>query len=189
MEKDESWGKVFYYWGAGNHYSGSQHNATWGEESDMQNQLQMMKTNFVDKGYPVVIGEFGANWRDLSGLAGESQEKHNQSIKSHYRELFRLTKEMGGMVPMVWDTNYTSQNGTKGSMTIVDRSHLTVFGIYAMEGINEIYPRPSDSGVENTALPSCSDAPLYNLQGIRLPKSQQPSKGLYIQDGKKVVVR
>ncbi len=189
MEKDESWGKVFYYWGAGNHHSGSQHNATWGEETEMKNQLQKMKTNFVDKGYPVVIGEFGANWRDLSGLEGESQEKHNQSIKSHYRELFRLTKEMGGMVPMVWDTNYTSQNGTKGSMTIIDRTHLTIFGTYAMEGINEIYPRPSESGINSTALPSPTNSHRYNLQGIRISENQQPSQGIYIQAGKKVVAR
>ena len=68
----------------------------------MKKLLQMMKTNFVDKGYPVVIGEFGANWRDLSSLSGESQEKHNASIKAHYRELHRLCKDMGGMVPMTW---------------------------------------------------------------------------------------
>ena len=84
MENDESWGKVFYYWGNGNHHSGSSHNATWGEEKDMKDQLQKMKTYFVDKGYPVVIGEFGANWRDISKLSNESQEKHNASIKAHY---------------------------------------------------------------------------------------------------------
>jgi hypothetical protein len=91
----------------------------------------------VDKGYPVVIGEFGANWRDLSSLPGESQEKHNASIKAHYREMHRLCKELGGMVPMTWDTNFANRQGTKGCMTVVDREKLTVFGTYAMEGINE----------------------------------------------------
>lgn len=186
MEKDESWGKVFYYWGSGNHHSGSAHNATWGEEKDMKNQLQMMKTNFVDKGYPVVIGEFGANWRDLSGQPNESQEKHNASIKAHYRELHRLCKELGGMVPMTWDTNYRSQNGTKGSMTIVNRKDLTVFGIYAMEGINEIYPRPSESSVNTIAQPVSNKEVIHTLQGIRL--NQMPmTKGIYIINGKKII--
>ncbi len=191
MEKDESWGKVFYYWGSGNHYSGSQHNATWGEESEMRSQLQKMKTNFVDKGYPVVIGEFGANWRDLSSLSNESQDKHNQSIKSHYRELFRLTKEMGGMVPMVWDTNSPNQNGTKGTMTIIDRSRKTVYGVYAMEGINEIYPRPSEDGIRASSLPSSMESSndLYNLQGMRISHATTPSKGIYVQAGHKYVVR
>ena len=42
MENDESWGNVFYYWGEGNHHEGSTHNATWGEEDDMQKQLVRM---------------------------------------------------------------------------------------------------------------------------------------------------
>jgi aryl-phospho-beta-D-glucosidase BglC (GH1 family) len=137
MEKDESWGNVVYYWGKGNHLSSSAHNATMGEEDNMRELLMRMKTTFVDKGYPVVIGEFGANWRDLSSLPGESQEKHNASIKAHYREMHRLCKELGGMVPMTWDTNFANRQGTKGCMTVVDREKLTVFGTYAMEGINE----------------------------------------------------
>lgn len=186
MEKDESWGKVFYYWGKGNHLSGSTHNATWGEEDDMKNQLQMMKTNFVDKGYPVVFGEFGANWRDLSSLPKESQEKHNASIKSHYRELHRLCKEMGGMVPMTWDTNYRNQEGTKGCMTIVDRKNLTVYGTYALEGINEIYPRPDESSVKSAAQTGNESEAIYTLQGIRVD-GVPATKGIYIVNGKKCV--
>ena len=184
MEKDESWGKVFFYWGKGNHHSGSTHNATWGEEDDMKNQLQMMKTNFVDKGYPVVIGEFGANWRDLSSLPKESQEKHNASIKLHYLELHRLCKEMGGMVPMIWDTNYRSQEGTKGSMTVIDRKTLSIFGIYAMEGINEIYPRPSDTSIRSVEQPNDKSNTVYTLQGIRI-HGEPTVKGIYIVNGRK----
>ena len=188
MEKDESWGKVFYYWGQGNHLSGSTHNATWGEEADMKKQLQMMKTNFVDKGYPVVIGEFGANWRDLSSLAGESQEKHNASIKAHYRELHRLCKEMGGMVPMTWDTNYRNQEGTKGCMTIIDRKNLTVFGTYAMEGINEIHPRPSESVVGSILRTADENSrSVYSLNGQKVD-GEHLAPGLYIKEGNKFVV-
>ena len=189
MENDESWGKVFYYWGKGNHLSGSTHNATWGEEADMKKQLQMMKTKFVDKGYPVVIGEFGANWRDLSSLSGESQEKHNASIKTHYRELHRLCKEMGGMVPMTWDTNYLSQDGTKGCMTIIDRKNLKVFGTYAMEGINEIYPRPSESAIRSTTqIPDELPAQVYRLSGQKVDANHL-APGLYITKRNKFIVR
>ncbi len=188
MEKDESWGKVFYYWGNGNHHSGSTHNATWGEEKDMKDQLQKMKTYFVDKGYPVVIGEFGANWRDISKLSNESQEKHNASIKAHYKELHRLCKEMGGMVPMTWDINSRSQNGTKGTMTIVDRKNLTVYGKYALEGINEIYPRPSEDGVSSVTIKKADDNALYNLQGMRVNESQMTKGGIFIKGGRKIIV-
>ena len=154
----------------------------------MKKLLQMMKTKFVDKGYPVVIGEFGANWRDLSSLSGESQEKHNASIKAHYRELHRLCKEMGGMVPMTWDTNYLSQEGTKGSMTIVDRKNLKVFGTYAMEGINEIYPRPSESAIRNILQP-VDEKPkaVYRLNGQKT-EANSLLPGLYVYEGHKFVV-
>ena len=188
MENDESWGKVFYYWGNGNHHSGSTHNATWGEEKDMKDQLQKMKTYFVDKGYPVVIGEFGANWRDISKLSNESQEKHNASIKAHYKELHRLCKEMGGMVPMTWDINSRNQNGTKGTMTIVDRKNLTVYGKYALEGINEIYPRPSEDGVSSVTIHKADDGALYNLQGMRVNESQMTKGGIFIKGGRKIIV-
>ena len=185
MENDESWGKVFYYWGEGNHHSGSQHNATWGEESEMKSQLQKMKTHFVDKGYPVVIGEFGANWRDLSGLSGESQEKHDASIRSHYRELHRLCQELGGMVPMTWDINSPNRNGTRGTMTIIDRSQLSVYGIPAMEGINEIHPRPSGDGIGALSAPASAAPSYYNLQGMCVGHALPPSKGIYIVNGTK----
>ena len=155
----------------------------------MKSQLQKMKTHFVDKGYPVVIGEFGANWRDLSGLAGESQEKHNASIKSHYRELHRLCKEMGGMVPLTWDTNSPNQNGTKGTMTIIDRSRLSVFGTYAMEGINEIYPRPSEDGISSNIITPSGGTDMYTLQGMRVDAPCHPDKGIYIRNGKKYVIK
>ena len=188
MENDESWGKVFYYWGNGNHHSGSSHNATWGEEKDMKDQLQKMKTYFVDKGYPVVIGEFGANWRDISKLSNESQEKHNASIKAHYKELHRLCKEMGGMVPMTWDINSRSQNGMKGTMTIVDRKNLTVYGKYALEGINEIYPRPSEDGVSSVTIKKADDNAIFNLQGMRVNESQMTKGGIFIKGGRKIIV-
>ena len=184
MENDESWGNVFYYWGEGNHHEGSKHNATWGEEEDMQKQLVKMSTLFVDKGYPVVIGEFGANWRDLSLSPGESQEKHNASIREHYRYLHWLCKELGGIVPMTWDTNYRDQQGTKGCMTIVDRKNLTVYGTYALEGINEIYPRPTETSVTPIKLSQPQREDVYTLQGIRL-NTPPTTKGIYIVNGRK----
>jgi aryl-phospho-beta-D-glucosidase BglC (GH1 family) len=136
MEKDESWGKMFYYWGAGNHVSGNQRNANWGEESYMQEQFRKMKRKFTDRGYPVILGEYGCQWRDLGSQSGENQAKHDASVKLFYR----LVNEYGvnnGIVPVVWDINHPNREGTKGMMTIVNRNSLTIFGQPAMEGITE----------------------------------------------------
>ena len=127
-------GSGVYYWGAGNH--SSENNATYGEESWVKSQFQLLKTNFVDKGCPVIIGECGVNWKDLSGVSGASQEKHNASIKSFFYETSKQAVD-NGLVLMVFDINSPNQNGTNGTMTILNRSNLSVFCPFAMDGIKE----------------------------------------------------
>jgi endoglucanase len=61
MTQDASWGNQFYYWGQGNHSTtDTVHNPTWGEEPQVDSDFASMKTNFVDKGVPVMVGEFDA---------------------------------------------------------------------------------------------------------------------------------
>ena len=69
-------------WGAANHVSSGtykKYNCTWGEEAYVREQMQMMKEAFVDKGYPVILGEYGANWREFSNSS--IQKKHDASIR------------------------------------------------------------------------------------------------------------
>lgn len=136
MEKDESWGRMAFYWGADNHVSGSQYNSTWGEETYLRDQFLKMKRKFVDKGIPVILGEYGCQWRDLSSLSGENQAKHDASVKLFYK-LVNQYAVNDGIVPVVWDINHTNREGTKGMMTIVDRANLSIFCQLAMDGITE----------------------------------------------------
>ena len=180
MEKDESWGKVFYYWGSGNHVSGSQHNANHSEESYVEEELEKMKKNFQDKGIPVYIGEFGANWRTITG-ANESQEKHDASIKSHYKCVMQKAMEKG-MIPVIWDTNYRG----KPSMTIINRKDLSIYNSLMMEGIREALEATAIETITTQAV--CSDDSIYDLQGRKVETAQIP-KGIYIQNGKKWISR
>ena len=131
MTEDADWGNVFFYWGKENHVSSSSHNATYGEESDVIRIADRLKTCFVDKGIPVINGEYGIIWRTITG-EGESQEKHNASIKTYYKTMNRVCMERG-IVPIVWDTNSSGIN----QMTVLDRSTRTIFNPYMMEGIRE----------------------------------------------------
>lgn len=130
LEQDESWGSMAYYWGSGNHLDGSSRNAAWGEEQHVSEKFKQMQRLFVDRGYPVVLGEFGALWRTVG--AGESQELHDASIRAFFRH---VTHEAlaHGIVPMVWDINHLAAP----TMTILDRSSLSVFCQPAMQGIKE----------------------------------------------------
>ncbi|MGE5427268.1 MAG: glycoside hydrolase family 5 protein, partial [Methylococcaceae bacterium] len=94
LNGDASWGKMFYYWGKGNHSTTDvTRNATWGEESDMDKYLTLMKTKFIDKGIPVIIGEYGAFRRKLS--APSDQALHNASINTYYSYFVKSATKMG----------------------------------------------------------------------------------------------
>ena len=102
MTSDESWGKVAWYWGKENHVAGSDRNSTWGEEAYVKEQMQIMKKHFVDKGYPVVLGEYCV-CEDRSNIAGVDKEKHQASQTLWNREVTREAKN-AGCVPFFWET-------------------------------------------------------------------------------------
>ena len=123
------------YWGAANHVSGSNHNATWGEESSMKSEFAKLKTAYTSKGYPVIIGEYAANQRNVEGIAGHDQAKHDASIKLFYKCVNEYATN-NGAVAFAWDTNYLAGLTTSdGSSTIIDRANAKVVGDNAMEGI------------------------------------------------------
>lgn len=122
MEKDEDWGKMFYYWGNGNHSEiEPDRNATWGEEDFLIEQFQALKSNFVDKGIPVLLGEYLAIHR--TNVA--DPEKHNAS-RLHWIKFVTKTAKENGVLPFVWDTG-----------GIIDRSNYNVKDQEALDALLE----------------------------------------------------
>lgn len=102
MTKDETWGNQFYYWGAPNHSTtDTAHNPTWGEESTVDTNMALMKQQFVDKGIPVIIGEFGATKR--TNLTGDALRLHLAS-RAYYFKYVTKTAKANGCLPFFWDT-------------------------------------------------------------------------------------
>ncbi|MDE6632343.1 MAG: cellulase family glycosylhydrolase [Muribaculaceae bacterium] len=102
MTEDASWGKVAWYWGKDNHVAGSDRNSTWGEEDYVRDQMQLMKTHFVDKGYPTVLGEYCV-CEDRSNLPGVDKEKHHAS-QLHWNRVVTREAKNAGCVPFFWET-------------------------------------------------------------------------------------
>lgn len=101
MTKDESWGNQFYYWGKGFHSTtDTAHNPTWGEEDTVDQFFKLMKTQFVDKGIPVVMGEFGTGVR--KNLTGADLQLHLDS-RAYYFKYVTQQARANGLVPFVWD--------------------------------------------------------------------------------------
>lgn len=79
LEKDESWGKM---------------RTTWGTDADMAEldaNLQKLQTYFLDKGVPVIVGEYGA-----------STKKDPESVRLYTLTVAEKVYKMG-MCPMLWD--------------------------------------------------------------------------------------
>jgi len=129
MNGDQSWGKMFYYWGKGNHSTTDvTRNATWGEESDMDKYLGLMKTKFVDKGIPVIIGEYGAFRRKLSPPS--DQALHNASIEYYYRYFVKSAMSKG-IITYCWDT--PGGLFDRSNATIIDHGVLNAI----MQGVKD----------------------------------------------------
>jgi aryl-phospho-beta-D-glucosidase BglC (GH1 family) len=129
MNGDQSWGKMFYYWGKGNHSTTDvTRNATWGEESDMDKYLGLMKTKFVDKGIPVIIGEYGAFRRKLSPPS--DQALHNASIEYYYRYFVKSAMSKG-IITYCWDT--PGGLFDRSNATVIDHGVLNAI----MQGVKD----------------------------------------------------
>jgi len=113
--KDETWGKMIYYWGNGHHSTiEPDRNATYGEEDEILADYNKMKAKFIDKGIPVILGEYGAYRRDNSANVPKDLAMHNASVD--YWITFTTKEALArGIKPFWWDTGGA-----------VDRSNFTV---------------------------------------------------------------
>ena len=180
----------YYFWGAANHVpSGSytKYNATWGEEAYVREQFQMIKEAFVDKGYPVILGEYGANWREFSN--NSIQKKHDASLWLFHKTINEEAIKRG-IIPYVWDINNPNRYGTGGIMCIIDRSKPAVFDTNSLDGIMSGAgaatwggPATGINRVEVNQGDKSSAPVIYDLQGRKVKNVRG---GLYIIGGKLV---
>lgn len=87
LEADADWGKA---------------KTTWGSDADIKELntlLDMMKTTFADKGYPVIVGEYGCFGKN------KTQEVKRAYMVDVCRETY-----IRGMLPVLWDTQDTFYN-------------------------------------------------------------------------------
>lgn len=153
MNDDASWGNMWYYW-YGHAPSGATARTSYSySEAELLTNMNHMKSKFVDNGYPVIIGEFGANHRDMAALGG-NQSKHDESLQYWYN-MSTVNAYQAGIIPFAWDINSSYRPG----MMLMDRSAVSVYDYTAYNGImqgdqtgraafNAIYPTPSSGSVQ-----------------------------------------
>ncbi len=81
LDKDAGWGKAKTEWGSD------------ADIAELNKYMDMMKTNFVDKGVPVIIGEYGA----------ATKNKTPEMIRKYLTSVCGAAYERG-LCPVLWDT-------------------------------------------------------------------------------------
>lgn len=109
LTSDASWGNMFYYWGSGYHSTTDpSRNPTWGEESDAPSEFSLMKSKFIDKGIPVILGEYGAI-RRLQTLSGDALTLHLAG-RAYYLNYVTHQALQYGLHPFYFDDGSTANN-------------------------------------------------------------------------------
>lgn len=88
---------------------------TYGYESFIQSEFGKMYNTFVSKGYPVVIGEYGA-------IDKSAYDSKNLACREEYAKKVCTYAKQYGCVPVWWDNGY---NGTYG-FGLFDRNTYAV---------------------------------------------------------------
>lgn len=102
--EDVSWGNMAFYWGEGYHSEiEPERNATYGEEDAVDASMALAKTKFVDKGIPVILGEYGAYRRDNAQHVPWDLETHNNSVDYWITYVTKKAID-NGLIPFWWDT-------------------------------------------------------------------------------------
>lgn len=132
LQNDGEWGansKVRYFWGQ-DYHTGTDRDCTWGEENHIDTQMQKLKANFVDKGIPVIIGEFGCG-RRRSFVATIDEPKHRAS-RCYYHSYIVKSAKTNGAVPFLWDTPNEMFNRQTGA--VIDPDNLAAIQQGAANG-------------------------------------------------------
>ena len=75
---------------------------SWANEAWVESQFNAMKTNFIDQGIGVILGEYGVISRQaVSG---------HETYRVYWNEYISKSAVNHGIVPVYWDNGYTGNN-------------------------------------------------------------------------------
>lgn len=83
---------------------------TWANEAWADDQFQKMKASFIDKGFGVILGEYGATIR--SSLGSPELNAEYESYRRYYTQYITRSMERHGLVPYYWDVGYYGDHGS-----------------------------------------------------------------------------
>lgn len=119
-----------------------------------QEQFAKMKTNYVDKGYPVIVGEFGANVRSPE-LSGSDLNLHKQGRVQWHKDVVSAAKQYG-LTPILWDMGNESNSGYD-NMAYIRRQSSPVGKVLETDVINAMRSVYNLGNYNNTGVTHVED--------------------------------
>lgn len=111
----------------------------WGQESHMDNIFLQLKNEFTDKGYPIILGEFGV----VNHTYTESQKEAGIRCRAAYLKQIVSKAHSIGAAPFIWDNGSTSTGkecfgyfDRKNNMKATDNTAIDAL----IEGAKTQYP-------------------------------------------------
>jgi endoglucanase len=93
-----------YVWGQ--QAAGSE---SWANESWADSQFRKMKQKFIDKGYAVVLGEYGVMSR--TDLGSEEKNQSFAEYRRYYINYVTAAMVKNEILPVLWDNGFTGNHG------------------------------------------------------------------------------
>ncbi len=112
--------------------------ATWGQEAWVDELFGKIKAKFVDNGFPVIIGEYGAM---------KNKTAANEDFRRYYIEYVTKAAANNGLIPIWWDNGYDGSSGE--AFALFNRTSYKVLH----EDIIEAIMRAKDGGDYEITLP------------------------------------
>lgn len=78
--------------------------ANWGDEAYLEQQFKALNDAFTSKGYPVIIGEYGA-------IDKSHADELSASFRAYFCKSVCLTAKKYGCIPVYWDNGYNGKYG------------------------------------------------------------------------------
>lgn len=149
-------------------------------KSTVNTTINHLKEHLVKKGAPIIFGEWGTN-------TDKAYEQYRSNMVSFYRYFIEQTKK-AGMGTFHWMGLSDGDHRSVPEFNQADLVEAIIKGYYGENGYI--------SGIESlTPIPSPMDeGSIYDLSGRKIPCLQGKDgsrlpKGIYIIDGRKVVVK
>jgi hypothetical protein len=166
LSSDATWGIAKYFWGPAYHYAGDPtRNCVAPEEGAIDSGFQQLKEQYVDKGIPVLIGEFGVAGKPTTGEAAA----YSSASSLYWLKYVVDSAHAHGLSPFNWSTPSSLFEYSTGAITNPEAVSVLTGGVappppngapYAASGLTAT---TAGTGQVNLTWTAGSGATSYNL--------------------------